>query len=94
MSSNVQEKRKNNGVHMNKKTMFTDTQIIDLLGGPTKIARLCSISVPAVSMWKNTGIPADKMVFLGALLEEKSHGLVKRQDLFPNSYKLIWPELN
>jgi hypothetical protein len=33
------------------------------------------------------------MVFLGALLEEKSHGLVKRQDLFPNSYKLIWPEL-
>jgi hypothetical protein len=59
-----------------KKRMFTDTQIIELLGGPTKIAKICKISVPAVSMWKNTGIPADKMVYLGALLEQESKGFI------------------
>jgi len=58
-----------------KKKMFTDSQIIELLGGPTKIAKICKISVPAVSMWKN------------------SKGLVSRKDLFPESYQLIWPEL-
>jgi hypothetical protein len=46
-----------------------------------------------VSMWKNSGIPADKMVYLGALLEQESKGLVSRKDLFPDSYQLIWPEL-
>ena len=72
---------------MKKKKVFTDTQIIELLGGPTKIAKICKISVPAVSMWKNTGIPADKMVYLGALLEQESKGLVSRKDLFPESYQ-------
>ena len=78
---------------MKKKKVFTDSQIIELLGGPTKIAKICKISVPAVSMWKNTGIPADKLVYLGALLEQESKGLVTRKDLFPDSYQLIWPEL-
>lgn len=78
---------------MKKKKVFTDSQIIELLGGPTKIAKICKISVPAVSMWKNTGIPADKMVYLGAMLEQESKGLVTRKDLFPDSYQLIWPEL-
>jgi len=77
-----------------KKKVFTDSQIIELLGGPTKIAKICKISVPAVSMWKNSGIPADKMVYLGALLEQESKGLVSRKDLFPDSFHLIWPELN
>ena len=78
---------------MKKKKMFTDEQIIGLLGGPTRIAKLCNISVPAVSMWKNTGIPADKWVYLGATLEKESRGLVSRKDLFPDNYRLIWPEL-
>ena len=78
---------------MKKKKVFTDSQIIELLGGPTKIAKICKISVPAVSMWKNTGIPADKLVYLGAMLEQESKGLVTRKDLFPDSYQLIWPEL-
>jgi len=87
------EKRKNGCLFMKKKSVFTDSQIIELLGGPTKIAKICKISVPAVSMWKNSGIPADKMVYLGALLEQESKGLVTRKDLFPDSYQLIWPEL-
>ncbi len=70
------------------------TAIIKLLGGPTKVAALVGVSVPAVSMWKNSQIPQDKLVILAARLEKESHGLVSRKSLFPNTYKLIWPELN
>ena len=68
--------------------------IIRLLGGPTKVAKLLNISVPAVSMWQNGDIPYDKLVILAATLEKQSHGLVNRKTLFPESYKLIWPELD
>jgi len=67
--------------------------IIKLLGGPTKVAKLLNISVPAVSMWQNGDIPYDKMVILAATLEKQSHGLVSRKTLFPKNYKLIWPEI-
>jgi DNA-binding transcriptional regulator YdaS (Cro superfamily) len=70
------------------------TAIIKLLGGPTKVAALVNVSVPAVSMWQNSQIPQDKLVILAARLEKESHGLVSRKSLFPNTYKLIWPELN
>ena len=68
--------------------------IIKLLGGPTKVAKLLNISVPAVSMWQNGDIPYDKLVILAATLEQQSHGLVSRKTLFPETYKLIWPELD
>ena len=70
------------------------TAIIKLLGGPTRIAKLVGVSVPAVSMWQNGEIPQDKLVMLAALLEKESHGVFTRKSLFPNTYKLIWPELN
>lgn len=70
------------------------TAIIRLLGGPTKVAKLLKISVPAVSMWQNGDIPHDKLVILAATLEKKSAGLVTRKSLFPTTYKLIWPELD
>jgi len=69
------------------------TAIIRLLGGPTKVAKLLNISVPAVSMWQNSDIPHDKLVILAATLEQKSAGLITRRSLFPTTYKLIWPEL-
>ena len=72
---------------------LNSTAIIRLLGGPTKVAKLLNISVPAVSMWQKSEIPIDKMVILAATLEKESHGLITRKTLFPNSYKLIWPEL-
>jgi DNA-binding transcriptional regulator YdaS (Cro superfamily) len=68
--------------------------IIKLLGGPTRISKLVGVSVPAVSMWQNSNIPQDKLMFLAATLEKESHGLVTRKDLFPETYKLIWPELD
>jgi DNA-binding transcriptional regulator YdaS (Cro superfamily) len=69
------------------------TTLIKLLGGPTRISKLVGVSVPAVSMWQKNEIPIDKMVILAATLEKESHGLITRKTLFPNSYKLIWPEL-
>jgi DNA-binding transcriptional regulator YdaS (Cro superfamily) len=69
------------------------TALIKLLGGPTRISKLVGVSVPAVSMWQKSEIPIDKMVILAATLEKESHGLITRKNLFPNSYKLIWPEL-
>jgi DNA-binding transcriptional regulator YdaS (Cro superfamily) len=70
------------------------TAIIKLLGGCTKVANMVGVSVPAVSMWQNGEIPQDKLVILAARLEKESHGLITRKSLFPNTYKLIWPELN
>jgi len=78
---------------MNIKLKLTDSAIIDLLGGTAKVARMCKVDPAAVSNWRIRGIPADKYMLLGARIEEASHGLITRQDLFPNNYFLIWPEL-
>jgi len=72
---------------------ITATTMIRLLGGPTRVSKLVNVSVPAVSMWQNGDIPYDKLVILAATLEKESHGLITRKNLFPNNYKLIWPEL-
>lgn len=72
---------------------FTDEQLINLLGGVSKVAKMCEVSLPAVSQWKSSGIPKDKLMYLAAQLESKSHGLITRKDLFPKNYKIIWPEL-
>jgi DNA-binding transcriptional regulator YdaS (Cro superfamily) len=69
------------------------TAMIKLLGGCTKVANLVGVSVPAVSMWQNGVIPYDKLVILAATLEKESAGLITRKQLFPLSYKMIWPEL-
>lgn len=76
-----------------KKLPFTDSQIIDLLGGTNFVAKICKVAPPAVAQWRHNGIPASKMVFLGAELEKKSHGLITRKDLFPETWYLVWPEL-
>jgi hypothetical protein len=73
---------------------ITSTAMIRLLGGCTRVSKIVNVSVPAVSMWQNGDIPYDKLVILAATLEKESHGLVTRKNLFPNNYKLIWPELD
>ena len=78
---------------MDRQLKLTDSAIIDLLGGTAKVARMCKVDPAAVSNWRVRGIPGDKFMFLGARIEEVSHGLVTRQDLFPNNYFLIWPEM-
>ena len=68
-------------------------ELDQILGGPTKIAKLCNISVPSVSMWKRTGVPNDRLIFLAAEIEQATEGLVTRKSLFPTTYSQIWPEL-
>jgi hypothetical protein len=72
---------------------ISSTAMIRLLGGCTRVSKIVNVSVPAVSMWQNGDIPYDKLVILAATLEKESHGLITRKNLFPNNYKLIWPEL-
>jgi len=73
---------------------MTDAQLIDLLGKPAKVAKLCGVTVQAVCQWRNNNsIPAAPLMLIAATIEKESHGLVSRKDLFPNSWQLIWPEL-
>jgi DNA-binding transcriptional regulator YdaS (Cro superfamily) len=73
---------------------MTDAQMIDLLGKPAKVAKLCGVTVQAVCQWRNNNaIPAAPLMLIAATIERESHGLVSRQDLFPDTWQLIWPEL-
>jgi len=75
------------------KLKLSDSAIIDLLGGSTKVAKLAGVTPNAVSMWRKNNIPHEKFVILAATLERESHGLVTRKDIFPQSWHIIWPEL-
>ncbi len=75
------------------KVKMVDAQIIDLLRGAIKASKQMDVSVQAVHKWKREGIPAGKLVMMAAQIEKESHGLVTRKDLFPQSYQVIWPEL-
>lgn len=72
---------------------MTNSEIINVLGGTAKVAKLCGVSPPAVSMWRNNGIPQDKMIFLAAGLEKATGGQVTRKQLFPDTWQDIWTEL-
>ena len=73
---------------------MTDAQMIDLLGKPAKVAKLCGVTVQAVCQWRNNNaIPAAPLMLIAATIERESHGLVSRKDLFPDTWALIWPEL-
>lgn len=72
---------------------MTDSQLIDLLGGPAAIARKLKISSPAVCLWRKAGIPRDKRIYLAAEIEEKTDGKLTRKGMFPEDWQAIWPEL-
>ena len=69
-------------------------QIIQLLGGVKKVAMKTNVTVQAVYQWRNDNeIPFDKLMMLAALIEKESHGLLTRQEMFPQTWHWIWPEL-
>ena len=72
---------------------LSDAQLIDLLGGSGRVAKLCNVTMPSVTHWRSRGIPHGQLLFLAATLEKESHGLITRKDLFPESYFIVWPEL-
>ena len=64
---------------------------IDLCGGPAAVARLLSVSVQLVYFWR----AGKRQIGMehGAALERATGGRVKRQDIWPLSWRRCWPEL-
>ena len=73
---------------------MTNAELIDLLGKPAKVAKLCGVSVQAVCQWRNKdAIPMGPLTLMAATIERESHGLVTRKTLFPDNWWVAWPEL-
>lgn len=74
---------------------MTSDQFIDALGGTFAVAALLQIRPPSVSGWRDgrnaLEIPSDKLIRLACIAEER--GIASRQDLRPNDWQQIWPEL-
>ena len=68
-------------------------EIIDILGGTTKVAKLCNVTLPSVSQWRTNGIPQDRLIFVAASLEKLSDGKYTRKEMFPQTWQDIWVEL-
>lgn len=63
--------------------------VIDRLGGPSVVARMCKVSSPSVTNWRKRGIPIERCV----PIERATEGAVMRWDLRPTDWWEIWPEL-
>ncbi len=50
--------------------MKTSSEIIDELGGTSKVAEMCEITTGAVSQWRDTGIPKARLRYLQLLRPE------------------------
>lgn len=72
---------------------MSPSEMIELLGGTSETARKAGVKPPSVSEWKQNGIPADKLILLGAELEQRSGGAIQRKALRPHDWHRIWPEL-
>jgi len=73
---------------------MTSGQIIDLLGKPAKVAKLCGVSVQAVCQWRNNdAIPMGPLTLMAATIEKESKNAVTSKTLFPDNWWIIWPEL-
>ncbi len=73
---------------------FTDSQIIDLLGGCGKVAKMCKVSMSSVTHWRTRSIPTGQRILLAARIEKETHKVITRRDMFPEDYFLIWPEID
>jgi DNA-binding transcriptional regulator YdaS (Cro superfamily) len=68
-------------------------EIINILGGTSKVARMCGVTAAAACQWRKKGIPEDRMIYLAASLEKATNGAITRKSLFPNDWQNIWIEL-
>ena len=46
---------------------YSDSSIIDALGGNSRVADICNISSQAVSKWRREGIPPARLMYLKLL---------------------------
>ena len=72
---------------------MTDTEIINLLGGITSVARMLEIKPPSVHAWLEDGIPEGRLRELAGQIEIKSEGRFSRRERWPEKYAFYWPEL-
>lgn len=72
---------------------MTDSEIIQLLGGVTAVARLLNIKPPSVHAWIEGGIPDGRLRDLAAQIEIKSGGRFSRREHWPDNFAFYWPEL-
>ena len=71
--------------------MKTSNEIIDLLGGTSAVARLVNAAPSSVHEWREKGFPDGRLLFLAATIESKK--IATRKQLFPKTWKIVWPEL-
>ena len=62
-----------------------------MVGGLTALARLLGVSVPTVHEWKTNKRPVPISRCFG--IENVTNGAVTRQQLRPDDWQNIWPEL-
>ena len=62
-----------------------------IVGGLTELARLIGVSVPTVHEWKTNRRPVP--VLRVSDIVRVTQGAVTRQDLRPDDWQAIWPEL-
>lgn len=70
-----------------------DSEIIEILGGVTAVARMLEIKPPSVHAWLKDGIPEGRLRDLAAQIEFRSGGRFTRKARWPTSYAFYWPEL-
>lgn len=69
-------------------------EIIELLGGTSRVASLLNIKMPSVSDWKSlNNIPDDKLIRMAPHIEVETNSKINRKYLFPENWHEIWPEL-
>ena len=72
---------------------MTDAEIIELLGGPTAVARMLGIKPPSVCGWLVEGIPEGRLRDLAGQIELRSNGRFSRRQRWPTMFAFYWPEL-
>jgi DNA-binding transcriptional regulator YdaS (Cro superfamily) len=65
--------------------------LIDKLGGTAEVARFVGVRLPSVSDWRKHGVPELRLIAMGAHIERVAG--IKRWELRPSDWHLIWPEL-
>ena len=67
------------------------TKAVDIVGGAEKMARALGVSMQSVYFWRSgqRGLPIEH----GAAIERLTNGQVTRQELWPEDWQRIWPEL-
>lgn len=64
---------------------------IEILGSATRLAKVLGVTPQAVCFWRD-GLRKIPIKYCYAI-ESATNGQVKRQDLIPDDWHTIWPEL-